>query len=788
MRMSSPDNQIRSRLCAARLPVMPHILLQLIEQCQSEDTGIAELAQLVSYDPGMAARLLKVASSAAYSRNGGHAPNLERALSTIGLNMARTLLMTESIYQTFNQLSAESGASLQQFWKHSIRTAVAARLLCADLEYPEVEEAYLAGLLHDVGRLALLAAAPQDYGVHFFSADDAALCATEERILDIGHPEAGAWLIGQWNLDSFMSDSALFHHEPINRVRSAHPLVHVIALADTVAQLGPQSDLAMVARLTGLEADRLRALRDAIAAELKKVADFLQIDITLPDPPAPSMTPAASTSGTASAGSPERSAALMLQNRVRDMAIASNTSQLLGGHTSEEACIAAVIQAASGLFDFASAAVFQLDAEGRALSAARPALGGKRLTGLALPVEGGGRIAASLAAGDVACLTAAENPAIEEAQLLRAFGETGLVGIPLGPRGAAKAMLIGAISAFQAPVMRERTGMLKQFGLQAGSALQEAALAATGGTGRSGAEARPATAQEQGSPGAAQEAKVSEPASQAMSQAASQASSAVDVAQATQETHAAPADASPSAATSATDVETLRLAAARRIAHEVNNPLTIMKNYLAVLQRKLGGQTAVDGELTILNEEIDRVSRLVNVASGPAVEQITVRAELNAAIGRTVKMFQDSGTVPTEIQLAFRRSPQAIEVAMDPNHLHQVLLNLIKNAIEALQGPGRIDVTNWGTVMRDGRLYAEIMVRDNGPGIPPEVYQRLFSPVHSTKGSVHRGLGLSIVHELVTARNGRILCRSDDSGTLFEVLLPLAEPAAAAANDDLATA
>lgn len=268
--MHPTDSQIRSRLSAARLPVMPHILLHLIERCQSDDCGIAALAQLVSYDPGMSARLLKVASSAAYSR-GGNAPSLERALSTIGLNMARTLLLTESIYQTFNQMSPDKGFSLHQFWKHSIRTAIAARLVAMHLKYAEVEEAYLAGLLHDVGRLALLTVVPQEYGVHFFSADDAGLCALEDRILRITHPEAGAWLIGQWNLDSFMADSVLYHHEPLARLQSAHPLVHIVALADMLANLdGSEAQSATAAQQSGLAVAQIEVLRKATDQELQK--------------------------------------------------------------------------------------------------------------------------------------------------------------------------------------------------------------------------------------------------------------------------------------------------------------------------------------------------------------------------------------------------------------------------------------------------------------------------------------------------------------------------------------
>jgi HD-like signal output (HDOD) protein/signal transduction histidine kinase len=713
--MPTDDQQIRSRLSAARLPVMPHILLHLIERCQSDDCSIGALAQLVSYDPGMSARLLKIASSATYSR-GGNLPSLQGALTTIGLDMARTLLMTESIYQTFSQMSPDRGFSLDRFWKHSIRTAIASRLVAMHLKYAEVEEAYLAGLLHDVGRLALLTVAPQEYGVHFYSPDNPGLCALEDRILQITHPEAGAWLVGQWNLDSFLAESVLYHHEPLARLKSGHPLVHIVALADMLANLdGTEAQSEVLAQQSGLSVGQIEALRKAIDNELQKVADFLQIDLTLPEPVVPRTQPD-------SQPGLQSTATHKLQSVVRDMAIASNTSRVLADRDGEADCIDAIAQAATALFDLSDAMVFKLDGDGKVLLPTRAEVGGRRLAGLNLPVHKGGILAGVLKSGKVACISTSDLAAIEEKQLMRVFGQDALVGIPMGPSGAATALLVGAFPVFQAASIRQRSGMLTQFGLQAGTALQSAMSASIAAT---------TTAK----------------GSTALQESAAEANSTAD---------------------------DLRMAS-RRIAHEVNNPLAIMKNYLAVLNRKLGKNAAVEDELTILGEEIDRVSRLVNDAGDTPIEPLVQRADLNTAIGRTVKMFQESGTIPAEIQMSFRRFPQTIEVAIDPNHLHQMLLNLIKNAIEAMPGRGRIDITNWGTVVRDEQTYAEVMVRDNGPGIPRDVYERLYSPVRTKKGNEHQGIGLNIVYDLVTKCGGRIICRSDDSGTLFEILLPVTD-------------
>jgi signal transduction histidine kinase len=101
-------------------------------------------------------------------------------------------------------------------------------------------------------------------------------------------------------------------------------------------------------------------------------------------------------------------------------------------------------------------------------------------------------------------------------------------------------------------------------------------------------------------------------------------------------------------------------------------------------------------------------------------------------------------------------------------------MNLLKNAVEALTSGGEIEIVDYGQVNRDGRLFAELRIADNGAGIPRDILPRLFSPVASTKGGTGRGLGLSIVHSLVQKMGGTITCRSNNRGTSFDLLLPLA--------------
>jgi len=194
--------EIRNRLLAVQLPSPPQTLLKLLTLCQSEDTGMNELSALVSNDPAMAAKVLSVAHSAAFHRADAQALTLFQACSRLGTALIKVLVISESVLQTFNAFRQAISADLGPFWKHSLSVAVIARELAKRLENASSEEAYLSGLLHDVGRLALMVAAEADFQDLFEDDDDDQLCQREQARIEMSHTQAGAWLLEKWHLDA----------------------------------------------------------------------------------------------------------------------------------------------------------------------------------------------------------------------------------------------------------------------------------------------------------------------------------------------------------------------------------------------------------------------------------------------------------------------------------------------------------------------------------------------------------------------------------------------------------
>jgi len=212
--------------------------------------------------------------------------------------------------------------------------------------------------------------------------------------------------------------------------------------------------------------------------------------------------------------------------------------------------------------------------------------------------------------------------------------------------------------------------------------------------------------------------------------------------------------------------------ASRRVVHEVNNPLSIIKNYLSVLDSKLARREPVVGEMSILNEEIDRVGQLINGLADLQPTETSRVTDVAKVVDDVLRLFRATDFVPASVQIVVRMQEEPAEIDGDADMLKQILVNLIKNAIEALADGGKIEISNRGHVNRERKLYLELVVSDTGPGLSADVLANLFSPVRSSKEGAHHGLGLSIVHSLVKKMQGLITCRSGKTGTTFEILLP----------------
>jgi signal transduction histidine kinase len=230
---------------------------------------------------------------------------------------------------------------------------------------------------------------------------------------------------------------------------------------------------------------------------------------------------------------------------------------------------------------------------------------------------------------------------------------------------------------------------------------------------------------------------------------------------------------------------TTTLALAKKVAHEVSNPLGIIKNYLKILGLKLGKDSPAQEEIGIISEEIDRVASIVRKLSSfsePEVQQKEL-VDINTLISDLIKITRESVLLPSGIEVHLDLGSSLPSLITDKNGLKQVFINLINNAVEAMPEGGNLYINT--RFRSDGqgetseknaegdRQYVEATIRDDGSGIPDVIKPKLFEPFVTTKGEGHAGLGLSIAFGIIRELNGTMTCESDKkTGTTFKIVLP----------------
>ncbi|HET9622369.1 MAG TPA: HAMP domain-containing sensor histidine kinase [Kofleriaceae bacterium] len=206
------------------------------------------------------------------------------------------------------------------------------------------------------------------------------------------------------------------------------------------------------------------------------------------------------------------------------------------------------------------------------------------------------------------------------------------------------------------------------------------------------------------------------------------------------------------------------------LAHEVRNPLNSAKLQLELLARRLRrdhDDPRLREPVELVHQEIERLTRLLNEFLAFARPSALVLGDHDVvAIARGV--VEAEPPLPG-ITLTLAGSP-AVPARVDAHQVHQIVHNLVRNAVEAVAagGAGTVTVT---VTPGDDADHVRIVVADDGPGIPEAVQHRIFEPFFSTKLS-GTGLGLSIVHSAVALHGGTVRVDSSPRGTRFEVVLP----------------
>jgi diguanylate cyclase (GGDEF)-like protein len=276
--------------CSADLPSLPAVALEIVRVCQDPDADVDALAAVLSRDPTMAGKVLRLANSAAYNR-GLEITSLQRASMMLGLRALKVLALGFTLAGELPSRGSSGGFDLRLYWHRSLVNAVVARALCLAIGLRRGEEAFLAGLLSHIGKLALAQGTPEAYAGVVTAAGPWPAEEAEHELLGFSSAEAGEALLRSWGLPELIVLGASYPARlaalPEDASPEARELATVTSLALLAAAVFFDEDRGAALRRFSAEAKRHYGLHDedldAIVArvetDVRETAEVLSLEL-----------------------------------------------------------------------------------------------------------------------------------------------------------------------------------------------------------------------------------------------------------------------------------------------------------------------------------------------------------------------------------------------------------------------------------------------------------------------------------------------------------------------------
>jgi HD-like signal output (HDOD) protein len=221
--------------CLDKLPRLSPMKMKLLGTLARPQCGMDEVKGLIEKDPLLSGQLLKMANSAAFARSSA-VSTIKHALTMLGTGNIRKLALTASVANLFSGMKMAPSFSMARFNLHSVATGTLSELLAGELPVEHGDAAFIAGMLHDVGKILLAVSMPEEYE-HVLTVartkfDDALTC--EHDVLGVDHAELSEMALARWELDRPVRLAARYHHTPDEGDLEQPPAKNHVSLATVV--------------------------------------------------------------------------------------------------------------------------------------------------------------------------------------------------------------------------------------------------------------------------------------------------------------------------------------------------------------------------------------------------------------------------------------------------------------------------------------------------------------------------------------------------------------------------
>jgi len=216
------------------LPPLPQVATQVLRLAADPDSTTQELQRVIATDQALSAQILKIANSAMFGMV-REVKTLTQAIMTLGFSTIKSIAIASSARNLYNR----GGTGLQErlLWEHALITALSARAYARIFRNPRMEEAFLSGLMHDIGKSVMGVKFPERYGALLRSIynDGADGMETELELFGFDHAMVGEALLHAWNLPRSLGSMVRWHHDPLHAPAEDQALTAFVALGNQLA-------------------------------------------------------------------------------------------------------------------------------------------------------------------------------------------------------------------------------------------------------------------------------------------------------------------------------------------------------------------------------------------------------------------------------------------------------------------------------------------------------------------------------------------------------------------------
>ncbi|GEM_PF-250650 len=282
------------------LLALPFSVVQISRMCGQEDTSAKDLVKPIQSDPAVAALVLTRANSAAFGGSRS-IQDIKEAVVRIGMKETRNIAVTFSVMKLFSKGESDKGFNKSNFWVHSLSTGICAQLLAKHLGLENPEDAFLAGLLHDIGKMVLDDFLNEEYArvVQRQKSGSRLMKDAETSVFEVNHAYVGGMVVDRWGFPRDIGDAILDHHKN-DRFKPGvdpMPIAFVVNMADQLTkalQLGSGGDskieIATLPLWSELDNKPLK-ISDFLVNMMKEIEDFISllkveekcVDLELPE-------------------------------------------------------------------------------------------------------------------------------------------------------------------------------------------------------------------------------------------------------------------------------------------------------------------------------------------------------------------------------------------------------------------------------------------------------------------------------------------------------------------------